>query len=195
MKYILALLFIPQIAVAAIKPMDSVFYVYKNMKDIREHHYIFSGYMADYADIKIDPKSIVSEDNTCMKIVYTAEKRQGAGWSGVYATHPANNWGDRKGGYDLSGYTKLKFLIRGEKGTEVIDKIMIGGITGQGFEGDSDSNDTGEMTLTKEWVEHEIDLTKMDLSNIIGGFGFVLNSNYNPNGATFYIDSIRYERQ
>jgi len=41
------------------------------------------------------------------KITYNVKMAQGAGWSGIYWQHPANNWGDKKGGYSLVGAKSL----------------------------------------------------------------------------------------
>ncbi|RKY34931.1 MAG: hypothetical protein DRP78_05960, partial [Candidatus Omnitrophota bacterium] len=74
--------------------------------------------MGDYGDIKY---SEACKDNpysgkTCIKITYTAEAKQGANWSGIYWQWPPNNWGEKRGGYDLTGAAKLSFWARGEKG-------------------------------------------------------------------------------
>jgi hypothetical protein len=120
--------------------------------------------MGDYGDIKMNqgwPKSGSPKDkktgeakpgeDTCIQIKYTAERKQGAGWSGIYWQHPANNWGDKRGGFDLSAYSKLTFMAKGEVGGEVVDKFFIGGITGQTEEGDSDEASISPVNLTKEW--------------------------------------------
>lgn len=168
------------------------FYVYADQGYFK-NHYIPSGWMGDAGDIKIAdawPKDAYSRKN-CMKITYTAEKKQGAGWAGVYWQDPANNWGNLKGGYDLTGATKLTFWAKGEKGGEVISEFKMGGIRGE--ISDSASVNIGPVTLTPEWKEYIIDLKNEDLSLIIGGFSFVVSSMENPEGATFYIDEIAYE--
>ena len=91
-------------------------------KRTADNHYIPSGWMGDSNDIKIndqyaqDPHS----GSTCIQFVYTAKKSQGQGWAGVYWQNPANNWGAKKGGFDLTGMNKLTFWARGEKGGEKI---------------------------------------------------------------------------
>lgn len=49
------------------------------------------------------------------------------------------------------------------------------------------------ITLRKAWKKYSIDLTGADLSRVIGGFGWTIKYQSNPNGATFYLDSIRFE--
>lgn len=192
-------------------PTEDQFYIYKD-RGSRLNHYIPSGWMGDYGDLKmnhgwvkdqkgakagsVDGKQAQPQpgDDTCMQIRYTAERKQGAGWSGIYWQHPANNWGDKKGGYDLSKYSKMTFLARGEEGGETIDKFFIGGITGQTEEGDSDTASISPVTLTKDWKTYEISLKGLDMSHIIGGFGFAANADSNPNGFTIYVDEVRLEK-
>ncbi len=184
-----------------------VFYIFTE-RGSRLNHYIPSGWMGDYGDLKFNqgwkekvqkPKSKdakkskdgEAKDETCIQIKYSGERKQGAGWAGIYWQHPANNWGDKRGGYDLSGYKKLVFWARGESGSEVVDKFFIGGITGQTEEGDSDEASVSPVELSKDWKEYTIDLTGLDLSHIIGGFGMAANAEVNPNGFTIYVDEIR----
>lgn len=185
-----------------------VFYIFTE-RGSRLNHYIPSGWMGDYGDLKFNqgwkekiakPKATAKKpaadvkDETCIQLKYTAERKQGAGWAGVYWQNPANNWGDKRGGFDLTGYKKLKFWAKGEKGGEIVDKFFLGGITGQTEEGDSDEASVSPVELTKDWKEYEIDLTGLDLSHIIGGFGIAANAEVNPNGFTIYVDEIRLEK-
>jgi hypothetical protein len=48
--------------------------------------------------------------------------------------------------------------------------------------------------LTPQWQQFEIVLQDADLSYIIGGFVFVTNWEQNPDGITFYLDDIRFEK-
>lgn len=194
---------------------EDVFYIYTE-RGSRLNHYVPSGWMGDYGDLKMNQGWLknapaggkdAKKDNkpakmdepkpgedTCIQVRYTAERKQGAGWSGIYWQHPANNWGDKRGGFDLSAYSKLTFMGKGEQGGEVVDKFFIGGITGQTEEGDSDEASLSPVTLTKEWKKYEISLKGLDMSHIIGGFGFAANADANPNGFTVYLDDIRLEK-
>ena len=49
--------------------------------------------------------------------------------------------------------------------------------------------------LTQEWVEYSIDLEDANLTYLIGGFAWTARKELNPNGVTFYLDEIRFERQ
>lgn len=158
-----------------------------------DNHYIPSGYMGDYTDVTMEQSSFEEPHSgtTCIKVVYTNEVSQGARWAGVYWQNPANNWGDRQGGYDLTGASSLTFWARGEKGGERIEEFKMGGITG--LYPDSDIAGIGPVLLTNEWKQYTIDLRGKDLSYISGGFCWSTNLDVNPDGVTFYLDDIRYE--
>lgn len=162
-------------------------------KTAKDNHYTPSGWMGDFGDIKVDTgsKDAPHSGTTCIKVTYTAEQKQGAGWAGVYWQNPPNNWGTQPGGFDLKGAKKLVFWAKGAKGGEKIAEFKIGGITGE--YADSDCAGTSEVTLTSDWKEYSIDLTGKDLSSIAGGFCWVANAASNPNGFTIYLDDIIYE--
>ena len=129
---------------------------------------------------------------TCMKIVYdVACSKQNQRWAGIYWLNPANNWGQRKGGFNLTGATKLSFWARGELGGERIEEFKIGGIFGD--YPDSDAVSIGPVILTNEWREYIIDLRGKDLSYISGGFSWATNVDVNPENCTFYLDDMKYE--
>lgn len=191
---------------------EDTFYIFSD-RGSRLNHYIPSGWMGDYGDLKMNQgwvkgnapakKEKAKEgetaaagpaEDTCIQIKYSAERKQGNGWAGIYWQHPANNWGDKRGGFDLSAYSKMSFEARGEAGGEVIDKFFIGGITGQTEEGDSDEASISPVTLTKEWKKYEISLKGLDMSHIIGGFGFAANADANPSGFTLYVDNVKLEK-
>ena len=173
----------------------SVFKAFPIYSDGRspDNHYIPSGYMGDYSDVSINPACFDDPHSgtTCIKIVYSDAVSQGARWVGVYWQNPANNWGDRQGGFDLTGATKLSFWARGEYGEERIEEFKMGGLTG--LYPDSDIAGIGPVLLASEWKHYEIDLRGKDLSYINGGFAWATNIDVNPEGATFYLDDIRYE--
>jgi len=175
-------------ATGAFKP----FAVYTD-KASPTNHFIVSGWMGDFNDVSF---SDVSTDNphsgaSCIKVIYSNKASGGARWAGIYWQNPANNWGNRKGGFDLTGATKLTFWAHGENGGERIEEFKMGGITGE--YPDSDAAGIGPVILTKEWKQYTIDLRGKDLSYISGGFCWATNLDVNPDGATFYIDDIMYE--
>ncbi|MFH1231601.1 MAG: hypothetical protein V1709_08920, partial [Planctomycetota bacterium] len=162
-------------------------------KHSADNHYILSGWMGDYGDIKLSDQHMNNPHSgtTCIQNIYTAKKSQGLGWTGVYWQNPANNWGTKKGGFDLTGMTKLTFWARGAKGSEIIQKFVVGGI--KGIYPDSATVEVGPIELTDIWKEYTINLVGYDLSSISGGFGWVTTSDLNPAGCEFYLDDIKFE--
>ena len=149
--------------------------------------------------------------STCIKNTFSAiNPTYWGGWyfqNGVLLAddiQPRCNWGDYKeAGFNLTGATKVTFWVRGEEGGEKIE-FFAGGIGRDPFTGNPikpypDSFPrmpaVGQViTLTTEWQEYTIDLTGQDLSYVVGGFGWVANARNNPNGATFYLDNIYYDK-
>ncbi|MDD4954315.1 MAG: hypothetical protein PHG40_05370 [Candidatus Omnitrophica bacterium] len=167
------------------------FVVYTD-KNNRGNHYIPSGWMGDTGDIKMNDQSAENPHSgaTCIHFVYSAGKAQGQGWAGAYWQNPANNWGNKKGGFDLTGMTKLTFWARGAKGGEVIQKFTVGGI--KGTYPDSALVEMGPVELTDTWKQYTINLAGKDLTYINGGFGWVTTADLNPAGAAFYVDDIMF---
>ena len=172
------------------------FYVYLD-QDSGCNHFFPSGWMGDTSvlSFKGDETNCGAGENfdpgtSCIKITFTAH---GNNWAGIYWQQPENNWGNiPNAGYDLTGATKLTFWARGEKGGEEIE-FFLGGI--EGSYGDSiPKTSLGYITLTPYWQKYTIDLTGKDLSYVIGGFGWVTNALHNPDGATFYLDQIRFDK-
>ena len=120
----------------------------------RSNHYIPSGWMGDYGDLKLSEGCTDNpySGKTCIKISYSAEGKQGAGWAGIYWQFPPNNWGEQRGGFDLTGAQKLTFWARGEQGGEQIIEFKMGGITGT--YSDSDSTSIGPINLETEWKQY-----------------------------------------
>ena len=186
-------------AIASKKPAQKkaddsqVFYVYAEKSD-KKNHFIPSGWMGDYGDLKLDDnyRTDCLDGATCVKWTYSALGAQGMNWAGVYWQQPANNWGTRAGGYDLKGYKRLTFWAKGAADGVRIEEFKVGGITGE-F-GDSDAESIGPIVLTKDWKKYTIELGEKQLQHIVGGFCWAANKDNNPTGFTLYLDEIRYER-
>ena len=88
----------------------------------KDNHFAPSGWMGDFGDLKLNQACTETprSGNNCIKITYSAKMTQGAGWTGIFWQQPANNWGEKKGGYDLTGAKKLTFWARGANGGEKI---------------------------------------------------------------------------
>jgi hypothetical protein len=182
----------PDQAVAAEGPFQP-FLIYSD-KGTAQNHYIPSGFMPDGKCLTFTDtwSENCQSGKTCIKIVYDIDcSKQSLKWVGVYWQNPANNWGDKKGGFDLTGANKLTFWAKGERGGERIEEFKIGGITRD--YPDSDSAMIGPVILTSEWTQYTIDLRGKDLSYISGGFAWATNVDVNPQSCTFYLDELKYE--
>ena len=109
-------------------------------------------------------------------------------FGGIIWQSPANDWGQKPGGYDLSGAKKLTFWARGAEGGEKV-KFVIGVIKDKQFNDSAHAEAT--ETLTNDWKQYSINLTGKNLSTIKTGFGWVVGGQRQP--VTFYLDDIRYE--
>lgn len=169
------------------------FYIYKDVGS-RDNHYVPSGFMPNGKCINFNDRwqEKCHEGNTCVRIEYDVEcSRQDQRWAGIYWMNPPNNWGTRKGGFDLTGANQLTFWARGEDGGEQIEEFTIGGITGD--YPDSDKVVFGPVILSTEWKQYTIDLRGKDLSYISGGFAWATNEEVNGDRCIFYLDNIKYE--
>ena len=176
-------------ATPAFKP----FYVYES-KGSRSNHYVPSGFMPNGNCITFSDtwQKNCQLGKTCMRVVYDVECSRGdQKWAGVYWLNPANNWGSRKGGYNLTGAKRLAFWARGDKGGEQVQEFTVGGVSGD--YPDSDTAVIGPVILGTKWREYSIDLRGKDLSYISGGFAWTTSEDVNPEDCTFYLDNIRFE--
>ena len=113
------------------------------------------------------------------------------GWVGVAWQHPANNWGDSDGGFDLTGASALTLWARGEYGGEKIN-VGVGLLGADKAYPDSVVEQVEGVVLTRDWQKIEIPLKKRDLSSIKTGFVVTLTGRRTP--VTIYLDEIRFVR-
>ncbi|MBF0522140.1 MAG: hypothetical protein HQL24_03680 [Candidatus Omnitrophica bacterium] len=169
------------------------FYVYRD-RTSQENHFIPSGFMPNGKCLSFEDGWMLDchSGKTCIKVVYDiACSNNDQRWAGIYWLNPPNNWGNRKGGFNLTGAQKLVFWAKGDKGGENIEEFLVGGILGD--YPDSSKVTVGPVILTDQWREYTIDLRGKDLSYISGGFGWSANARANPQSCTFYLDDIRFE--
>ncbi len=175
-------------------PVFNKFIVYQDKST--PNRYVPSGYMPTGECLKVDDSWTENchEGRTCIRSVYdTACSNKSRRWAGVYWLNPPDNWGDKKGGYNLVGATKLVFWARGEKGKEQIAEFKVGGVGVNREYPDSDTATIGPVILSNEWREYTIDLRDKDLSNIAGGFAWIANVDENPEECVFFLDDIHFE--
>ena len=175
------------------EPPFPPFYIYAT-KGFKGNHYVPSGFMPNGKCIQMDDawQEHCHRGNTCIKVVYDVEcSRKDEKWAGIFWQNPANNWGNRKGGFDLTGAQRLTFWAHGEKGGEQIQEFTVGGITGD--YPDSDTAVIGPVILGADWRQYTIDLRGKDLSYVSGGFSWSTSEDVNPEACTFYLDDIKFE--
>jgi hypothetical protein len=150
--------------------------------------YIPSGWMGDTKAIQLDPAwaDRPQSGKTCLRCKFNASK----GWGGVAWQNPPNDWGDRAGGYDLTGAKKLTFFARGEQGGEVVT-FEFGVIPHNKKFPDTGNGRLEKVVLGKEWQRYEIPITNQDLTRIKTGFVWTVASRDQP--VIFYLDNIRWE--
>lgn len=153
-----------------------------------ESPYIPSGWIGktDAISFSDDCTDNPKAGSNCMKLQFRSPNNFG----GIIWQAPANDWGDKPGGLNLTGATKLTFWARGETGNEKVDFVM-GVIKADKKFHDSANAELKGIVLTKEWQQYTIDLEGKDLSRIKTGFGWVVGGQGRP--VTFYVDEIRYE--
>ncbi|MDP8269424.1 MAG: glycoside hydrolase family 2 TIM barrel-domain containing protein [Candidatus Tenebribacter davisii] len=148
----------------------------------------YSGWMGNHEALTIDPECKIQpySGNTCMKIRCSAP----FGWTGVAWQNPANDWGDKPGGYDLTGAKKLTFWAKGEMGGELID-FGVGLLNSDKEFHDTAKVEFKSIKLKKKWKQYSINLKGKDLSNIKIPFYWI--SGGNNHTVTFYLDDIQFE--
>ncbi|MCA9164388.1 MAG: hypothetical protein KDA62_15470 [Planctomycetales bacterium] len=146
-----------------------------------------SGWMGEHTAVKVDERSTDAPHtgDTCLRVDYA----RGDGWAGVAWQSPPDDWGDRPGGFDLSGAKRLTFWARGAKGGERV-KFGVGLIGNDKPYSDSAKVEI-EVPLTTDWRQYEIDLADRDLTRIKTGFVWVVAGQQQP--LRFYLDDVRYE--
>lgn len=166
-------------------------YVYQDWS--ADTMFVPEGFMGDISDVNMDDNYLldVTRPNV-IKITYTPKGNQN--WAGVYWWVPGTNFGNGDDvGLDISCASKLTFWARGENGGEKAE-FQVGGIKGNHSDSLQPELSSGIITLTAEWYQYTIDLTDKDLSYIMGGFVWVTKKPSNPDGATIFLDDIRFEQ-
>ncbi len=159
----------------------------------------------EYLDIDVTCIDRPHSGATCVKCSFTAQQTN---WAGCYFqngilidkdTQPRENWGDYPdSGYDLRDAGKLTFWARAddEAWVEFFTFGVGRDVNGNPVSPYPDSSkkiSTKYISLSKDWKQYSIDFNNgLDLSYIIGGFGLATSAPYNPEGAVFYLDDIKY---
>ena len=163
-------------------------YVYQ--ESFEGMRWVPSGWMGSIDALTLDGAHTENpyEGKACIKMRFAGE----GAWVGVAWQHPANNWGDQEGGFDLTGASKLEVWARGEYGGEKID-LGVGLIEKGKPHPDSGKASKKGIVLGREWRRYEVPLKKVDLSSLKTGFVVTL-AGRRGSSVTVYLDSIRFVR-
>jgi len=180
------------------KPVLKVLQGAKEVEFLDVSHKFFpSGWMGDgelgerFIEVNDSWRNDPHSPPTCYKWVYKPGGPKG--WAAVAWQYPDSNWGNEKG-RDLTGYKRLTFWIKGEKGGEEVS-IKAGGHSAPGARYPATFLVSyGLITLKNTWEKKILDLTGEDLSNVSCAFVWAASLVDNPQGCTFYLDDIRYEK-
>ena len=142
--------------------------------------------MGNTKALKLDPDSTdhPHSGKTCLRLEFQAKD----GWGGIVWQSPANDWGDKPGGWNLTGAKELSFWARGEKGGETIS-VSFGLIAKDKPYFDTAQGKLDKVALTKDWKQYTIDLQGKDLTRVKSGF--VVTVAGEP--MTVFLDDIQYK--
>lgn len=149
-----------------------------------------SGTMGNARSLELDGswKESVHEGANAIRMHYSGRR----GWAGVAWQHPANNWGDMDGGFDLTGAAALEFWVRGETGKEQAS-FGVGLLDANTDFPDSVIIKTGKIKLATRWKKYRIGFAEGDdLSSLKVAFVVTVEGQRSP--VTLYLDSIRFVR-
>jgi len=154
--------------------------------DAGERPYVPSGYMGNTGAIRMDPACTdnPAEGEHCLRVHYAAP----GNWAGVVWHSPADDWGDKPGGFNLAGATDLRFRARGEQGGETVT-FGVGLIDDKPYY-DTDKSKLENIRLKPEWQTFYVPLHGRDLSRIKSGFYWSLSGQGRP--LTFFLDGVRF---
>jgi len=187
----------PKVVSNYVKKGYPPFYVYADF-GAPHNHFVPEGFMGCSAGIQIDQNSRTNPYSGVSSIKITFIPQTNClKWAGVYWWDPpSGNWCSKPGGFDLTGWNKLTFWARGDKGGEVVE-FKVGGLKKADGTTPCDSlqpeGTTAQVTLPKdpkEWKQYTISLYGKDLSHIAGGFVWVTNATQEE---AIYLDEIRFE--
>ena len=160
------------------------FYVYQDAKNAP---YVASAYMGDFKYLKVDTehRERVHSGMSSIKITYDNT----SGWFGIGFVDPVDDWGDRPGGYNVTGAKKFTFWAKASS-DNVLGTFGFGMIDKGKPYYDTEKKSV-KLALTTEWKKYEIDVSRSDLRCVRSGF--VLYSGGNGESFTIWVDDIMFE--
>lgn len=152
--------------------------------------FVPTGWMGNAKAMKLDEKSQANPHSgqTCLKFEFHANE----GWGGIVWQSPPHDWGDKPGGWDITGAKHLSFWARGETGGEVAS-FQLGILGADKKYADSANAKLENVALTTKWQQFRINLSGKNLSRI--KTGFVINVASPGKPLTIYLDDIFYDAE
>jgi hypothetical protein len=160
------------------------FYIYK---DGAEMPYVPSAYMGNIKALKVDTtcKTDPHSGAACLKISYTADND----WYGLGLVDPVNDWGDKQGGYAITGAETFSFWAKASK-DGVTAKIGFG-LIGKDKPFPDSVKKSIEIKLKTTWKKYTINVKKLDLNCIRSGLVLFSSSSGWPQD--IFIDDVFFE--
>jgi len=174
------------------------FALYQEVADSTKYQWFPNGWMGAINSITCDVKCNESPHSGSSSIKITYDPNNSVKWAGIFWLN--NNMWNGPGVNVYSTYQtcdtcniKVTFWCHGEMGGEKM-QFKVGGVT-DGGDSMNQPVETSWLTLTNSWSKYEIDITGKDLSNLVGGFCWVIDNSHNSTTEiiTIYIDDIIYE--
>ena len=149
--------------------------------------FIPSGWMGSTESMSLDPRC--NDDakfgSHCLKFEYSKADN----WGGVVWQHPDGDWGEKPGGFDLTGAKRLSFWARGGEGGE---QVKFGfGILGREKKYFDTAKDEMTVKLVPEWKQYTFELGDADLKRIKSGFYLSVAGQGKP--LNVFLDNIMFE--
>jgi hypothetical protein len=187
-------------------------FVYED-SDSAGNHFVARGRMcSDHCAVPAMVEDDVSSPHSGRSCIRAELKGRGDDWGGWYFMNgvlegserkPRPNWGtEPNAGFPLTGATVLTSWARGASGGERIEFFAFGvgrdpgtGMATEDYPDSSPKATTGFVTLTTEWTRFSIPVAGLDISYVLGGFGWVTNAGHNSDtDITFFLDDIQYDK-
>jgi len=147
-----------------------------------------AGWMGATGNMKLEMGSAETSHagTKCIRWDYKANE----GWGGIAWQSPEGDWGDKPGGYDLTGAKKLTVWAKGLVGGEQVT-FSLGIIKSDKKYFDTAIVNGDKHDLTTSWQKFEINLSGKDLTRIKTGLVMIIASQ--GRAATVYLDDIKIE--
>ncbi len=162
------------------------FYVYKDGDS--DLPYIPTAYMGNTKMLGVNPKSTRTKHSGDYSLAISYGDNDG--WFGIGFVDPPDDWGERLGGYNLSGATKFSFWAKASSNNV---KASIGfGLIGKDKKYyDTEQKQLKDIKLTTEWKQYTIDISGSDLSCIRSGL--VIYSGGSGSPQFIWLDDVVFE--